>query len=282
MISAFLLAILSTQISDIAPDAKGKVGAAVVLIEANKTISLHGSEHFPMQSVYKVPIAMAVLHEAGKGKLSLEQKVRIEESDILPPQFHSPIRDAHPHGGIELTVRELLRYSIAESDGMASDILLRLIGGPEVAQTYLRGIGINDIVIATTERAMADGDRVQYRNWATPLAAAKLLQFIHEGRGLSREGRELILKSMTDSTPGPKRIKGQLPAGTVVAHKTGTSLTRDGMTFATNDIGIITLPDGRHLVVAVFVSDSRADQDTREAVIARIAKAAYDWAIVTR
>jgi len=64
----------------------------------------------------------------------------------------------------------------------------------------------------------------------------------------------------------------------VVAHKTGTGGTRDSITSATNDIGIITLPNGTHLAVAVFVSDSSADEATRESVIARIAKAAWDWA----
>ena len=83
---------------------------------------------------------------------------------------------------------------------------------------------------------------------------------------------------MTESIPGAKRLKGQLPAGTVVAHKTGTGGTRDGITSATNDIGIITLPNGMHLAVAVFVSDSSADEPTRESVIGRIAKAAWDWA----
>jgi beta-lactamase class A len=83
---------------------------------------------------------------------------------------------------------------------------------------------------------------------------------------------------MMESIPGAKRLKGQLPAGTVVAHKTGTGGTRDGITSATNDVGIVTLPDGRHLAVAVFVSDSAADDATRDAVIARVAKVAWDWA----
>jgi beta-lactamase class A len=81
---------------------------------------------------------------------------------------------------------------------------------------------------------------------------------------------------MAESTPGAKRLKGQLPAGTIVAHKTGTSGTQNGITAATNDIGIITLPNGKHLAIAVFVSDSPADETAREEVIAKIAKAAWD------
>jgi beta-lactamase class A len=81
---------------------------------------------------------------------------------------------------------------------------------------------------------------------------------------------------MTDTASFPTRIKGLLPASTLVAHKTGSSGTENGMTAATNDIGIITLPDGRHLAIAVFVSDSKADASTRDSVIARIARAVWD------
>jgi beta-lactamase class A len=81
---------------------------------------------------------------------------------------------------------------------------------------------------------------------------------------------------MTESTPGANRLKGLLPAGAVVAHKTGTSGAQKGITAATNDIGIITLPNGEHLALAVFVSDSPADEATREGVIAKVALAVWD------
>ena len=84
---------------------------------------------------------------------------------------------------------------------------------------------------------------------------------------------------MTTTTTGPARIKGLLPASAVVAHKTGTSGTDHGFTYATNDIGLITLPDGRRIAIAVFVSDSTADRTVRERVIAEAARAAWDaWA----
>src|SRR5437660_2348296 len=109
--------------------------------------------------------------------------------------------------------------------------------------------------------------------------ALALLAALQSKRKLSAESQAVLLKLTTESIPGAKRLKGQLPAGTVVAHKTGTGGTRDGITSATNDIGIITLPNGTHLAVAVFVSDSSADEATRESVIARMAKAVWDWAL---
>lgn len=84
---------------------------------------------------------------------------------------------------------------------------------------------------------------------------------------------------MTNTSTGPNRLRGLLPAGTKVAHKTGTSNTTNGMTAATNDIGLITLPGGKTLAIAVFVSDSPADTAVREAVIAQVARAAFVWAV---
>ena len=77
-------------------------------------------------------------------------------------------------------------------------------------------------------------------------------------------------------TTGVQRIKGALPPGTPVAHKTGTSGTQGGKTDATNDVGLITLPNGHRIAVAVFVHASPADIATRERTIARLARVAYD------
>ena len=146
----------------------------------------------------------------------------------------------------------------------------------ERVTAYLREIGEQDIVVATSEKAMSTGPRIQYRNWATPEAAVRVLRMLHEGRGVSPAGRRLLLDWMTETDTGPRRIRGLLPQGTAVAHKTGSSGTADGLTRATNDIGIITLSDGGHLAVAVFVSDSPAPEDAREGVIAAIPRAAVD------
>jgi beta-lactamase class A len=268
--------VLLTRIQQIAQTSKGRVGAAATALETGESVAFNGDEHFPMQSVYKLPIAMAVLREVDDHRLGLEQKVQVEQRELVPLKAHSPLRDKYPNG-VNISVRELLRYMIVESDGTACDVLLRVCGGAARVTDYLRGQGFQEIVVATMEREMAQDVSVQYQNWATPQAAVKLLGALQAGRMLSAESRALLLQLMTESTTGPHRIKGLLPVGTVVAHKTGTSGTFNGLTRATNDIGIITLPDGRHLAVAVFVSDSTADEATREGVIAQIARAAWDY-----
>jgi beta-lactamase class A len=265
---------LRQEIGRIAGSAGGTVGAAVVLLETGERVELNGARPFPMQSVYKLPIAMAVLKEIDGGRLRLDQRVRVEKADLTPPVV-SPLREKLPECGVELPVRELLRAMIVQSDGLACDLLLKLAPPAEVTR-FLRSLGVADMTVATTEKAMALDGKAQYRNHATPEAAVALLSLLQEGRGLSAASREMLLADLTAAETGPRRLKGRLPEGTPVAHKTGTSGTFRGLTRATNDIGIITLPDGRHLAVAVFVMDSRARESAREGAIAAIARAAWD------
>jgi beta-lactamase class A len=86
----------------------------------------------------------------------------------------------------------------------------------------------------------------------------------------------LLLNLLATTSTSPHRVQGLLPPGTRVAHKAGTSGTYHGLTRGTNDIGLVTLPSGRHLAIAVFVADSSADEMAREGVIAKIARAAWD------
>jgi beta-lactamase class A/peptidoglycan/xylan/chitin deacetylase (PgdA/CDA1 family) len=266
------------RIAEIAQSAQGRVGASAELLETGKSlVSFHAREHFPMQSVYKLPIAMAVLRQVDRGALHLDAEIRVDQSEYIPKSSHSPLRDTHPNGAT-VTLRELIRLAVSESDGTASDVLLRLLGGAQGVMVFLRDIGVHDVQVEDTEKTMAEDNTAQYRNWATPDGAVTVLRDLLESSVLSPGSRDLLLRFMTESTTFPTRIKGLLPENTVVAHKTGSSGTHGGVTAATNDIGIVTLPDGRHIAIAVFVSDAKADDSTRDRVIARIARAAWDSA----
>jgi beta-lactamase class A len=266
---------LQNRLEQIAAVAKGKVGVSALVLETGETVSLSPHDHFPMQSVYKLPICMAVMQQVDEGKITLDQKVRVIKEDFVSRGQHSPIRDQNPNG-VQMSVRDLLRFAISESDGTASDVLMKLAGGRIPVQMYLTDLPITDMIVLNTEKELGQDWRAQYRNSASPEAAVALLRALYGRRGLSESSQALLLKLMTESTPGAKRLKGLLPAGTIVAHKTGTSGTQNGVTAATNDIGIITLPNGKHLAIAVFVSDSPADETTREGVIAKVARAIWE------
>jgi len=265
---------LRKQIEEIAAAAKGHVGVAAEVLETGESVSLNAHEHFPMQSVYKLPIGMAVLAQVDKGKLTLEQMVRVEKSDFVHSGQRSPIRDKNPNG-VELSLRELLRYAVSESDGTASDVLLRLVDVDAVTK-YLSELGINEITVANSEKEIGQDWETQYRNWATPAASVQLLRSLQERRGISEASQQLLFKFMIETPTFPTRLKGLLPKTAVVAHKTGSSGSNNGITAATNDIGIVTLPNGHHLAIAVYVSDSPTNLVTREKVIAQIAKIIWD------
>jgi beta-lactamase class A len=254
-------------------DARGRVGVAAVIVESEEIAELNATAHFPMQSVYKLPIAMAVLQLVDAGKISLEQSVEVRPADYVPAEKHSPLRDEFP-GGTRKTVRELVRYAITESDGSASDILLRMAGGPAAVTKYLRGIGVSDLVVKNSEMEMTW--TTQYENWSTPRAAVQVLLMLQREHGVSEASRDLLLKDMRESATGATRIRSLLPKGTNVADKTGSSGMQNGRAAATNDIALVTLPDGRHMAIAIFVADSEAADAVRDAVIAKIGLAAWE------
>lgn len=270
------LAALRQQIEQIAATAQGRVGVAMTLLETGESVGLLEDQKFPMQSVYKFPIGMAVLQQVDRGQLKLDHNVVIMKAQYVRQGQHSPIRDKYPTG-TSLTVRELLRYTVSESDGSGCDVLLRLLGGAKAVMAYLATLGIRDINVLNTEQEIGRQNSVQYDNWAKPAAYVALLQKVHLGQGLSGPSQTLLLHLLTDTPTGLKRIKGLLPANTTVAHKTGTSGTVGGVTAATNDVGLVNLPNGRHMAVAVFVSDAKVDLPTREHVIAQIARAGWDY-----
>jgi beta-lactamase class A len=269
--------LLQQQIQEVVANANAHVGVGAVLLETGDSVFIDPDGHFPSQSVYKLPIAMTVLKRVDANQLHIDQEIVVDKSDFVRWGFHSPIRNLNPQGTV-LPLGELIRASISESDGTASDVLLELAGGPTAVQSYLSEIGIKDFIVADSEKEISKDWETQYRNWATPRASIALLREVEFGKSLSEPTRRLLLECLTDSNTGRRRIRAGLPSGTPFAHKTGTGGTKDGVTGATNDIGIITTPDGKHIAIAVYIADSTDDGWTREQLMADIAKIVwYRW-----
>ena len=202
--------------------------------------------------------------------------MKVSKGDMFTGTL-SPMRDKYPDGA-EIPLSEILTYMVSQSDNNACDFLLKKLNGPDAVSKYLQGLGIKGINLAASETDMRKAWEVQYVNWCKPTEIVRLLDAFYQGKALSKASNDFLWKIMTETTTGPNRIKGVLPKDAVVAHKTGTSGTNDeGLTPATNDAGIITLPNGKHLAIAIFVCNSTADEATREKVIAQIAKAAWDY-----
>lgn len=269
---------LRYKIQEITSDKKAVVGVFLIGPNGKDTLSFHGDRPFPMQSVFKFHIALAVLAEVDKGKLSLEQEVKIGKDELLPEDFWSPLRDDNPKGGT-FTIARLIQYMVIQSDNTACDVLIRLIGNPKTVETFCKQNNIRDIQITYNEEDMQSRWENMFENWTTPKAASEALRIFYENKNhqLSQKSYDFFWKTNKETTTGQNRIRGLLPKETIVAHKTGSSGTHKvtGITEAVNNIGIVFLPDGRYFILSVFVSQSSENMETNERIIAEIAEACY-------
>jgi len=281
-----MLLLCCSQAADLTKDLErtaqrigGRVGVSAVLIETGEHVAFHGDQPFFMASVVKFPVALRVLQLADEGKLLLDQKVALQKSDLAPG---ATVLGGNFKPGTEFTIRDLLSYMITASDNTACDVLMRLSGGPQAAMARVQALGIQGIRIDRMEKELAaDFDRSHARflkdtrDTSTPDAMAALLAKFQAGETM-KPASTTVLREMLERTTLSNRLKGLLPPGTVVAHKTGT--WRDA---ATNDAGIITLPGGsRHIAIAVFTNRSKKDLAAVERAIAEMGRAVYDhWAV---
>ena len=144
---------LRLEVEAIARSIDGKLGVALMGLETGEIFLFNGGDRFPMQSVYKCPLAMAVLERVDKGRLSLGQVVHVAPADLLPDTW-SPLRERYPAGNVDIALSELLRVTVSESDNNGCDILFRMLGGPPAVDAYVRGLGIKGMAIAATEEEM--------------------------------------------------------------------------------------------------------------------------------
>ncbi len=268
---------LRQKIQQIASSADGKLGIAVLDLAGKDTLTVNGKGHFAMQSVYKFHLGLAVLDQIDKGKFKLDQKILVRKKDLLPNTW-SPLREKYPNGEVKIPLSELLQYTVAQSDNNGCDILFNLVGSPKTVDSYIKSLGIKDVAISTTEQEMHQDPKAQFTNWSTPWSAVKLLEKFYQKKILSTSSHDFMWKTLAEATTGSQKLKGLLPKGTVVAHKSGLSgADEKGVTAATNDIGIVQLPNGKHYAIAVFFANTKmADKDS-DRVIADVSKVVWDY-----
>lgn len=267
---------LDSKLRSIVDTSKAHIGFAVLGLDFSDSLYINRSDHFPMQSTYKFPLAVCVLHLVDQGKLSLDQNIHLPAKS-LDEDTWSPMRDKWPDQDIDISLRDLLMYTVSQSDNNGCDALFRLVGGTDVVNDYMHSIGITGINIVATEHQMHQKWSVQYTNWCQPDAMAHLLSDFYLGKILRRSGREFLLDKMINSVNN-NRTKELLPESAVVAHKTGTSGTnKKGITAATNDVGIITLPNGKHIAIVAFISDYPGGVPRGEGIIAQLTKQVWDY-----
>jgi beta-lactamase class A len=297
---------LMQELERISKLAKGKVGICAVHLESGQRIGINRNDRFAMASTAKVAIAAQLFHLMEQGKLSMMTMVDVQPSDLHPGSGTLEVLFAKP--GVKLSVQNLLELMMVISDNSATDMLIRLAGGTAAVTERLKTLGIQDMTVdRTIIQLIADLDGVTLppddqwkvgfynaldqkitpearrasqtkfrddpRDTSTPDAMTELLTQIYRGTAIKPASRDTLLAVMERCRGGASRMKGFLPAGTVVAHKTGSL---DGN--ATDDVGIITLPDGAgHIALTVFVGPSPQPLAEREQTIAQVSRAIYDY-----
>lgn len=257
---------------------KGEVGIAVIDKTRNKQFFVNQSVVFPMQSVCKLPISVAILKLVDAGDLSLNDKLVVHRKDLIP--YNSSIADELKGDQGSFTVRDLIGRMLRDSDNTACDVLIERVGGAGAITKILTEAGIKGIRVDRSIKNLAtDSEAIENfledpRDTAAPEAVTDFLQKLYTGRLLSKDSTALIIKDLFSCNTGTRRLKAGLAAGWKLAHKTGTGPDINGQNVATNDVGVMAGPKGQVIYIAVFTKGSRAKIEEREALIARVAAAA--------
>ena len=289
--------------------APGTLNLGVMTFDTLAVWCADQSRRFPMAGLAKAPVAAAALAEVDAGRLKLNDMIMIRAVDRSPPP--SRVNLAFPPRGedeLRLPAADLIALAVQEGDNTAADVIAAHIGGPGAVTAWLRQHDIKDMHIDRYQRELQTdmfgmaSFRAAWRDeaaWATARAsippalresamakfladprdtttAEAALDFLNRLSGgdlLSRGSTRLLLRLMSTTT-GPALLRAGLPARAVLAHQSGVSATDLGLTPVANDMGVVTLPNGRRFAMAVFLAGSTATAAQREALIAEAARLA--------
>lgn len=300
---------LERQIELVSNATDGVAGVSATHIETGRTVSVRGAERFPMASAVKIPFAVQLMSLVDEGAISLDKMVSLEPRDLHPGS--GKISELLFHPGVSLSLANYMELMLVVSDNTAADIVLREGGGPAAVTVRMRALGLSGIrVDRNIARLVSDwmgarnlppesewtremwdqiynavpdsqhmlARRAQWadpRDTATPDDMTKLLVRIWRKDFLDAKNGDVLLGMMERCQTGKSRLKGMLPAGTVVAHKTGT------LGGVADDVGVITLPgNAGHVAISVFTKASSKPEEAAEKAVAEIARTVYDYFVL--
>jgi beta-lactamase class A len=301
---------VSRQLEFLSHVTDGIAGVSATHIESGRSVSLRGSERFPMASTFKVPVGVQIMNLIDTGQLTLDKMVTLTPQDFHPGS--GQINQLLFHPGVSLSIENLMELMLVVSDNIAADVMLREAGGPEAVTARMRALGLDGIRVdrstarlisdwsgvrtlppesewnrdmwdrlydAVPERAHIRARRAEWidpRDTATPDDMTKLLVHIWKKDLFRPEHASELLDMMERCLTGRARIKGLLPAGTDVAHKTGS------LGGVVNDIGVITLPnDLGHVAISVFTKGFTKREEDAERAVAEISRTVYDYFVLS-
>nr|WP_315250372.1 class A beta-lactamase [uncultured Duganella sp.] len=237
----------------------GRLGVAALNSADGRQILHRSDERFPVCSTFKMMLAAAVL---AREPALLKQRVRYDRSDLVP---HSPVTGKRVAEG--MTVAELCEATLQYSDNAAANLLMKQIGGPAAVTAYARSIGDHEFRLDRWETELNTALPGDARDTTTPLAMARSLQKLVLGESLPVASRRLLKEWMIGNTTGATRIRAGVPAGWIVADKTGA-----GDYGTVNDIALIWPPGKAPIVLSVYLTQPDRDGKYRAEIHGEVAK----------
>lgn len=296
---------LQKRLDELAASYRETVGIAVADCSEGWMAQVAGDDAFPQQSVSKLWVAMTTMDALDQGKLSLDQGVFLGPQDRSV--FFQPISHKIGATGYATTLRDLVRRALIESDNAANDKLLAEVGGVDAVADMLARKNLTGIRMGADEKnlqakiagltwspemgiggnfkdararlpdSVRDAAMHAYLenplDGATPAGLATALVALKRGELLSQESTDTFLSTMSEARTGPRRLKGGLPSGWSIAHKTGTGQDWRGGSIGINDVAVLTAPDGRSYAVVVLMKRTTKPVPARLAFMQQVSKA---------
>lgn len=265
---------LEKELTAIADSAKGEIGIA--LIYDGDTLTVNNDAIYPMMSVFKLHQAVALCRMFEENGTSLDSVMTLRRSE-LDPDTWSPMLKDHSGEEISLPMRRLLEYTLIESDNNASNEMFVRLMSPAACDSVIAGIiPRSSFEIRFNEAEMQNDHSRAYSNRTSPLGAAILIDRVFTDTLVGKSYQDFIKSALLRCQTGPDKISAALSEteGITIGHKTGSGYRdENGRLAASNDVAFVTLPDGRHYALAVFVKDFDGTDAEAAAIIARISAA---------
>ena len=238
-----------------------KVGVYFIDTKSSFEVGVNAEKQFPTASVGKVPVMVTAFHLAETGKLMLEARLPLKESDKLPG---SGVLQWMRPGRTSYSIRNLIRMMIVLSDNTATKMVIGQVGLEEINH-YMQSLGLNGISIVDT--TMLNEPPAEAINLSTPQDMARLLLRIKNDPMLSPAFKAEMLSYMRNQRYRWGIWKG-VPPGVIVADKTGN------VDKVLNDVGLVYSPAGNY-VLSVFTCGFEKQRDAKK-IINKISEIVYN------
>jgi beta-lactamase class A len=241
---------------------KGRLGVAALDMATGARFNYRADERFPMCSTFKLLASAAILARVDAGKEKLERRVLYTKDDLVE---YSPVTEKHAGEG--MTLAALCEAAITLSDNTAGNLILKALGGPGGVTEFARSLGDPMTRLDRNEPTVNESLPGDPRDTTTPAMMTKNIRKLALGDALKAASRKQLIDWLLASKTGGKRLLAGLPPGWRIGDKTGT-----GERGSTNDVGVIWPAKGAPIVASVYLTQTSAPREARDAAIASVGK----------